>query len=129
MDCAAVLGEIKWGIQEERLRVAMAANSAMAMLYWDIGGVILERQEREDWGARVIDRLSEDLRGAFPDMRGPSPHNLKYMRAFVGPCRKGQLCKRFLHKYPGITIWIIGVLTRMAKLLAFSITANSWQFF
>ncbi len=78
-----LLGEIKRRIRTERLRTVMAANSAMVMLYWDIGGLILERQEREGWGAKVIDRLSADLREAFPDMRGLSPRNLKYMRAFA----------------------------------------------
>jgi predicted nuclease of restriction endonuclease-like (RecB) superfamily len=45
--------------------------------------MILDRQERAGWGARVIDRLAGDLREAFPDMRGFSPRNLKYMRAFA----------------------------------------------
>jgi predicted nuclease of restriction endonuclease-like (RecB) superfamily len=76
-------GEIKRRIQEERLRVVLAANSAMVLLYWDIGRVILDRQEREGWGAKVIDRLAADLREAFPDMKGFSPRNLKYMRAFA----------------------------------------------
>ncbi|MDD1754948.1 MAG: DUF1016 N-terminal domain-containing protein [Methanothrix sp.] len=48
-----------------------------------IGRMILERQEKEGWGAKVIDRLSADLRDSFPDMRGLSPRNLKYMRAFA----------------------------------------------
>ncbi|MCX5667452.1 MAG: PDDEXK nuclease domain-containing protein [Candidatus Omnitrophica bacterium] len=79
---AVVLGKIKERIRTERLRVVMAANAAMVLLYWDIGKEILERQEREGWGTKVIDRLSADLREAFPDMKGLSPRNLKYMRAF-----------------------------------------------
>ncbi|RQW80279.1 MAG: DUF1016 family protein [Methanothrix sp.] len=31
----------------------------------------------------MIDRLSANLRDAFPDMLGLSPRNLKYMRAFA----------------------------------------------
>ena len=61
----------------------MAANSAMVLLYWDIGRLVLARQEREGWGAKVIDRLAADLREAYPDMRGLSPRNFKYMRAFA----------------------------------------------
>jgi predicted nuclease of restriction endonuclease-like (RecB) superfamily len=80
---AKTLGEIKRRIQQERLRVVLAANTAMVLLYWDIGRVILDRQEREGWGAKVIDRLAADLREAFPDMKGFSPRNLKYMRAFA----------------------------------------------
>ena len=82
-DYADILREIKRRIRDERLRVVMAANSAMVLLYWDIGRLILERQERAGWGARVIDRLAADLREAYPDMKGLSPRNLKYMRAFA----------------------------------------------
>jgi len=80
---ADALGAIKQRIQEERLRVVLAANAAMVSLYWDIGQMILERQVRAGWGAKVIDRLAADLHEAFPDMRGFSSRNLKYMRAFA----------------------------------------------
>ncbi len=80
---AKTLGEIKQRIQRERLRVVMAANSAMVLMYWDIGRMILARQVREGWGAKIIDRLAADLREAYPDMQGLSPRNLKYMRAFA----------------------------------------------
>ena len=82
-DYAEALGAIKRRVREERLRVVLSANSAMVLLYWDIGRTILDRQERAGWGAKVIDRLSADLREAFPEMRGFSPRNLKYMRAFA----------------------------------------------
>ena len=80
---AAVVAELKERIRAERLRVVLAANEALVLLYWDVGRTILERQRSEGWGAKVIDRLSHDLRDAFPDMRGLSPRNLKYMRAFA----------------------------------------------
>jgi len=35
------------------------------------------------WGAKVIDRMAADLKGAFPEMKGFSPRNLKYTRAFA----------------------------------------------
>ena len=82
-DYATLLADLKQRISKERLRVVLAANAAMVLLYWDIGQVILERQAKEGWGAKVIDRLSSDLREAFPDMKGLSPRNLKYMRAFA----------------------------------------------
>lgn len=82
-DYADALAEIKCRIRTARLRTVMAANAAMVLLYWDIGRLIIERQDREGWGARIIDRLSADLRQAFPDMSGLSSRNLKYMRAFA----------------------------------------------
>jgi predicted nuclease of restriction endonuclease-like (RecB) superfamily len=60
----------------------VAVSHEMVILYWQIGRDILDRQEHEGWGTKVIDRLAADLRRSFPEMTGLSPRNLKYMRAF-----------------------------------------------
>ena len=99
-DYAAVLGEIKERIRTERVRVVLAANEAMVLLYWEIGNAILARQEREGWGAGTIDRLSHDLRGEFPDMRGLSPRNLKYMRAFAAAWPEREIVQRTIAQIP-----------------------------
>ena len=95
-DYAVLLVEIKERIRAERVRVVLAANQAMVLLYWDIGKAILARQEREGWGAGTIDRLSHDLREAFPDMRGLSPRNLKYMRAFASAWSEREIVQEVL---------------------------------
>lgn len=77
------LTELKQRIVSERLRAILASNSAMVLLYWDIGNRILDKQQAQGWGAKVIDRLAHDLREFFPEMKGFSPRNLKYMRAFA----------------------------------------------
>jgi len=79
---AVFFSDLKARITRERIKAVLSANSAMVLLYWDIGRAILERQQKEGWGAKVIDRLSHDLKTAFPDMTGFSPRNLKYMRKF-----------------------------------------------
>lgn len=84
MDYQSTLKDLKERIANERLRVTLSANAAMVLLYWDIGRTILERQAQQGWGAKIIDRLSEDLKEAFPEMSGFSPRNLKYMRRFAG---------------------------------------------
>ncbi len=99
-DYIAVLDEVKRRIQEERLRVVLSANSAMVVLYWDIGQLILARQEQEGWGARVIDRLSHDLSEAYPDMKGLSPRNLKYMRAFAAAWPDREIVQRVVAQLP-----------------------------
>lgn len=58
-------------------------NRELVLLYWQIGRDILARQSSQGWGAKVVDRLAHDLRVAFPDMKGFSARNLKYMRAFA----------------------------------------------
>ena len=95
-----VLGEIKRRIQTARLRTIMAANAAMVTLYWDVGGLILERQEREGWGAKVIDRLSTDLCAAYPDMGGLSPRNLLFMRSFAAAYPDAQIVKQLVSQLP-----------------------------
>jgi predicted nuclease of restriction endonuclease-like (RecB) superfamily len=80
---AAWLTELKSTISDSRRRVAVAANTDMVRLYWQIGHGILERQAARGWGAKVIERLAHDLHAAFPDMRGFSRANLMYMRAFA----------------------------------------------
>lgn len=77
------LTELKTRIHNAQQRAALAVNRELVLLYWQIGRDILERQSREGWGAKVIERLAHDLRNAVPTMKGFSPRNLKYMRAFA----------------------------------------------
>ncbi len=81
-DYAGFLRDLKVHIKTERIKAVLSANSAQILLYWEIGRGILEKQSEAGWGAKVIDRLSNDLREAFPEMNGFSPRNLKYMRKF-----------------------------------------------
>ncbi len=78
-----VLALIARDLRDTRLRVLSAAGAEVIALNWRIGALILERQDRLGWGARVIDRLATDLQAEFPRMTGLSPTNLQYMRAFA----------------------------------------------
>ncbi len=78
-----LLAELKQHIQNAQLRASLAVNRELVILYWQIGREILTRQARESWGTKVIDRLATDLKSVFPEMKGFSPRNLKYMRAFA----------------------------------------------
>ncbi len=77
------LDDIKETIQRARLRAATAVNRELVILYWQIGRNILRRQQQDGWGAKVIERLSKDLKQAYPEMKGFSRSNLLYMRAFA----------------------------------------------
>jgi predicted nuclease of restriction endonuclease-like (RecB) superfamily len=99
-DYYLALRRIKQRIQSERLRVVLSANSAMVLLYWDIGRFILERQDRAGWGAKVIERLAFDLAKAFPDMRGFSPRNLKYMRPFSAAWKERSMVQQLAAQIP-----------------------------
>ena len=84
------LAELKTRIHSAQQRAALAVNRELVLLYWHIGCDILDRQSREGWGAKVVDRLSRDLREAFPQMKGFSSRNLKYMRYFAEHCPSQQ---------------------------------------
>ena len=74
---------LKERVRAAQLRAGLSVNRELVLLYWNIGRDILARQKDQGWGAKVIDRLANDLRGEFPEMTGFSPRNLKYMRAFA----------------------------------------------
>lgn len=78
------LRELKEHIRTAQIRAALAINRELVLLYWQIGQEILTRQQQQGWGAKVIDKLAKDLQQEFPEMKGFSPRNLKYMRSFAG---------------------------------------------
>jgi predicted nuclease of restriction endonuclease-like (RecB) superfamily len=97
---AHVLLEIKGHIQQARLRTVIAANTAMVLLYWDIGRLILDRQEREGWGTKVIERLAGDLRETYPEMKGFSARNLMSMRSFGEAYPDAEIVKQLVSQLP-----------------------------
>lgn len=77
------LSDLKQRIRSAQIKASLAVNSELIWLYWQIGRGILQRQREQGWGTKVIERLAQDLVREFPEMRGFSPRNLKYMRAFA----------------------------------------------
>jgi predicted nuclease of restriction endonuclease-like (RecB) superfamily len=75
--------DLKAQIRVAQVRAALAVNRELILLYWRIGRRILQQQETQGWGSKVIEQLSQDLKREFPDIAGFSPRNLKYMRALA----------------------------------------------
>jgi predicted nuclease of restriction endonuclease-like (RecB) superfamily len=88
MAYAGVLAEMKSRIAAARQRALATVNSELVALYWEIGRVIVRQQEVANWGDAVVERLSADLRNAFPDMKGLSHDNMFRMRQFYLACRE-----------------------------------------
>ena len=99
-DYLSFIEEIKNEIQNQRISVVLNANSSMICLYWKIGKAILQKQEEEGWGAKVIDRMAKDLKEAFPDMSGFSPRNIKYMRKFAECWTDFEIVQRVVAQIP-----------------------------
>lgn len=81
-DYGQLLVEVKERIRSAQYAALKAVNTELVGLYWDLGRMIVERQEQSGWGKSVVERLSQDLRKEFPGVAGFSVQNLWYMRQF-----------------------------------------------
>jgi hypothetical protein len=95
----ALLKEVKDRIRRAQIKATMTANAEMVLMYWDVGRIIAERRAAEGWGAKIIQRLAQDIRNDLPEIKGFSERNLKRMLAFhneyselpIGPTALAQL--------------------------------------
>lgn len=94
------LRELKGRILQAQVRAVLSVNRELVLLYWQIGGDILDRQQQQGWGAKVIDNLATDLRKAFPEMKGFSSRNLKYMRSFAEAYPDEQFVQQVVAQIP-----------------------------
>lgn len=99
-DYPGLLADLKSRIHTAQTQAALAVNRQLVLLYWEVGRLILGRQDVSGWGTRVIDRLAQDLQGAFPDMKGLSPRNLKYMRTFAEAWPDAAIVQEVLAQLP-----------------------------
>ncbi len=87
-------------IQTAQLRAALAVNQAVITLYWQIGKLILEREEQEEWDDEAISKLSQDLTRRFPSTVSFSPKNLKYMKRMAAAYPEKKLVQHALAYLP-----------------------------
>ncbi|MCF7806327.1 MAG: PDDEXK nuclease domain-containing protein, partial [Simkaniaceae bacterium] len=79
----AFFKEIKERILASQVKAALAVNHELINLYWEIGSKIHLKQKDEGWGAKTIENLAKDLKSTFPEMKGFSLTNIKYMVQFA----------------------------------------------
>jgi predicted nuclease of restriction endonuclease-like (RecB) superfamily len=99
-DYPVALREIKSHLRGARVRAVLAANVMVIEAYWHTGRIILQRQQEAEWGAKVIDRLSADLREEFPDMGGLSSRNLLAMKVFAREFPDGPITQQPVAQLP-----------------------------
>jgi hypothetical protein len=79
-----LLSDLKQRVASSRYKAALSVNKELILLYHHVGVQILESQAKQGWGAKVIDQLSKDLGAEFPEMKGFSIRNLKYIPVVLG---------------------------------------------
>ena len=97
---AELLSSLKERIRAAQIKAALSVNRELMLLYWQIGQEILDRQAKENWGTKVIDRLAADLRREFPDMKGFSSRNLMFMRGFAEAFPDKSIVKQLVSQIP-----------------------------
>jgi predicted nuclease of restriction endonuclease-like (RecB) superfamily len=95
-----ILEALKKRVYASRYKAALSVNKELVLLYHYIGGQILESQKVQGWGAKVVAQLSKDLRSEFPDMKGFSPQNLKYMRKFAEEYTAEEIGQQLVDQIP-----------------------------
>lgn len=81
-DYAGLLALVKERVRSAHYAALKAVNTELVGLYWDIGRMIVERQDAEGWGKAVVENLAADLRAEFPGVVGFSASNLWRMKGF-----------------------------------------------
>lgn len=107
LDYALFLQKIKRDIAASRQRSALSVNAQLIQVYWCIGKEVLQRQAANVWVAKVIDRLAQDSKAAFPEMRGWSARNIKYMKFFVQHCPNGLTGQQAADQLPWFHIVVL----------------------
>lgn len=79
-DYIKLLAQIKERIRSAQYDALRAVNRELIALYWDIGQMIVTRQQGETWGKAVVQQLAADLRNEFHGVRGLSASNLWRMK-------------------------------------------------
>ncbi len=89
-----LLGSVSRHVSIGRRRAVRAANQELVLTYRQVGREILERQTYEGYGTQLVNRLSADLKHAFPESTGFSPRNLRYMRALAAAWPEVEIVQR-----------------------------------
>lgn len=76
------LNELKEKIRNAQLKAAITVSRELIKLYWELGKDVVEKQEKEGWGSKVLERVAKDLQNEFPGVEGFSRTNIFRMRAF-----------------------------------------------
>lgn len=79
---SSTLADLMKRIRESQIKAVVAVNKDLISLYWTIGKSIVEKQEKNGWGTKFIEKLANDLQNAFPGIEGFSKRNIFRMRAF-----------------------------------------------
>ncbi len=81
-DYQSFLIDVKERIKQAQYKALKMVNYELVNLYWDLGQLIVTKQQTLGWGKSVVEQLSKDLQMAFSSINGFSAANLWRSRNF-----------------------------------------------
>nr|WP_053225320.1 PDDEXK nuclease domain-containing protein [Simkania negevensis] len=124
------LKKLKEKIQSSQIQAAVKVNQELIHLYWEIGIAISEKQEKEGWGAKTIEKLAKDLKAAFPHAKGFSRTNISYMVQFSKEYPEIEIIQQLVGQIPwGHNLILIQRLSNREERLWYvkKIIENGWS--
>lgn len=120
----AWLAELKQKVRNAQLKAAIKINTELLLFYWELGADLVAKQAKSKWGDGVIDQLSKDLTSEFPEMKGFSLSNIKYIKQWylfysknrsIGQQPVGQLTRQPVVRFKENAIGqqLVGQITRI----------------
>ena len=119
-DYSQLLRQVKQRVLQAQQRAIYAANEELLRMYWDIGEMISLAQKLEGWGNGTLERLATDINNLYPEVKGFSPRNCRFMIQFFEEYNKEltmvksithhplrnwkQIRNHWFHNYPSITL-------------------------
>lgn len=70
------IAEVATKIKQTQVKLAVSVNSGLLHFYFELGGMISQKQKESKWGAKFIETMAKDIKKEFPNLKGFSRTNL-----------------------------------------------------
>ncbi|NGX53476.1 MAG: hypothetical protein K1000chlam4_00188 [Chlamydiae bacterium] len=124
------LKEIKERILSSQVKAAVAVNRELITLYWEIGTALHKKQQKEGWGSKTVEKLANDLKSSFPNMKGFSTRNIRFMVQFAREFNEYEIVKQLVSQIPwGHNILLLQKLETLEERLWYAnkTIENGWS--
>ena len=100
-DYSQLLRQVKQRVSQAQQRAIYAANEELLRMYWDIGEMLSSAQKLEGWGNGTLERLATDINNLYPEVKGFSPRNCRFMIQFFEEYNKELTMVKSMRLRPG----------------------------
>ena len=93
----SVINNIKTEIKTTQIKVAVETNKSLALLYYKLGKILYDNFK---YGNKFIDNVAHELKLEFPNLKGFSVRNLKYIKKFYNEYKDDEVVQQLVAQLP-----------------------------